>query len=46
MSAFQQVDTMGWNLLSGNSTTNAFANCSLTALQDTQPGILACRMHR
>jgi len=30
------VDTMGWNLLSGNSATNAFANCSLTALSDAK----------
>jgi hypothetical protein len=34
------VDTMGFNLLSGNSTTNAFANCSLTALTDASGNIL------
>src|SRR6185295_6302128 len=34
------VDTMGWNLLSGNSTTNAFQNCSLQALTDTKTGAI------
>jgi len=34
------VDSMGWNLMSGNSATNAFANCSLTALTDSQTGTI------
>jgi len=34
------VDTMGFNLLSGNSTTNAFANCTLQALADAKTGTI------
>src|SRR6185369_13013151 len=34
------VDSMGFNLLSGNSTTNAFANCGLQALADSQGKVL------
>jgi hypothetical protein len=35
-----KTDTMGWNVASGNSATNAFANCSLTALQDAKTGTI------
>jgi len=34
------VDTMGWNLLSGNSTANPNQNCGLVALADTATGAI------